>query len=84
MTENTVFIEENVSDNALNELISRAFNTLDRETPSDEGADYKPFYYGFFNGISLIIENTTTYEQTIEALKHLQCKAEDYFIEQTE
>jgi len=47
----------------------------------NEDADFKVLYFGLFNGISLIIENTSTYEQSIEALKQLQRKAEDYYIE---
>ena len=44
-------------------------------------ADFRALYFGLFNGISLIIENTSTYEESIEALKQLQSKAEDYYIE---
>ncbi|MCL2342868.1 MAG: hypothetical protein FWC62_03090 [Firmicutes bacterium] len=61
-------------------LISKAFFAIDRETPSDEGTDYKSLYYGLFNGISLVLEHTSTYEQTVAALKYLQCKAEDAYI----
>jgi len=50
-------------------------------TDKNAEADFKALYFGLFNGISLIIENTSTYEQAIEALKHLQNKAEDYYIE---
>ena len=64
----------------LNGLVSNALFALDAQTPGDRGTDYKPLYYGLFNGISLIMENTHTYEDTIEALKQLQCKAEDYYI----
>jgi len=42
--------------------------------------DYKRVYYKLFNGISGIIENTHTYGQTIQALKYLQCLAEDLYI----
>jgi len=73
---------EDAADNALTERISQALFAIDRETPSDDEADYKPLYYGIFNGISLVIENTHTYEQTIEALKELQRKAEDYYLSQ--
>jgi len=75
-------IKEDVITNAIVGLISQALFTLDRETAGDEGTDYKPLYYGLFNGISLILENTATYEQTVTALKYLQCKAEDAYIEQ--
>jgi len=46
----------------------------------EEKVNFKTLYFGLFNGISLIIENTSTYEQSIEALKQLQRKAEDYYI----
>ncbi|MCL2409328.1 MAG: hypothetical protein FWC96_06905 [Oscillospiraceae bacterium] len=49
--------------------------------PNSEEVDFKKLYLGLFNGISLVIENTFTYEQSIEALKQLQRKAEDYYIE---
>jgi hypothetical protein len=73
--------EEIVRNIALNRLITQALFTLDGKTGGDEGVNYKPLYYGLFNGISAIIENALTYEQTIEALKQLQLKAEDFYIE---
>ena len=66
----------------LDNPILQAFLALDKATPSDEGMDYKPLYYDLYRGIGLIIDHTITYEQTIEALKVLQCKAEEYFISQ--
>jgi len=62
--------------------ILQAILSLGKTLPGDGGTDYKALYYGIFSGISLIIENTTTYEQTIDALKVLQCKAEDFYISQ--
>ena len=53
---------------------------MKENVPNNE-ADFKTLYFGLFNGISLIIENTFTYEQSIEALKQLQSKAEDYYVE---
>lgn len=76
----TTPIEDN--DFALNDPVLQAIFALDKVTSSDEGEDYKTLYYGLFRGISLIIENTNTYEQTVEALKVLQYKAEDYYISQ--
>lgn len=77
-----VSVDETILSNTLTEIISQALFTLDEETPSDAGTDYKPLYYGLFNGISLILENTTTYAQTIAALKHLQRNAEEAFVSQ--
>ncbi|MCL2408281.1 MAG: hypothetical protein FWC96_01510 [Oscillospiraceae bacterium] len=48
---------------------------------NSEEVNFKTLYFGLFNGISLIIENTFTYEQSIDALKQLQRKAKDYYIE---
>jgi hypothetical protein len=56
------------------------FFVLDQETPRDDDTDYKPLYYGLYNGISLIIDNTHAYNQTIAALKELQWRAEDAYI----
>jgi hypothetical protein len=82
--DNDISIGEAILSNAITEVILKAFNALDKETPSDTEIDYKPLYYGLFNGISAILENTTTYEQTVAALKYLQCKAEEAYIEQGE
>ena len=60
--------------------IMNTFFALDRETPGDEDADYKKLYFGLFNGISLVIENTRTHKQAVEALKQLQCMAEDFYV----
>ena len=75
-------LENEDIDSALNDPIFQALLALDKAALGDEGADYKTLYYGLFRGISLIIENTATYEQTIDALKVLQCKAEDFYISQ--
>ena len=64
------------------EEIAQSLFALDEETATDEGEDYKASYYKFFNGISAVIENMqhATNEQTIEALKYLQCCMEDFHI----
>lgn len=71
------------ANNTLIEAISKAILSIDFETPSDEGENYKPLYYGIYNGISLILEHKKiyTYDQVIAALKHLQCLAEDAYID---
>lgn len=51
------------------------------ERPSED-ADYKPLYYGLFNGITTVIKTADNYEQAIAALKQLQSDAEDAYIEQ--
>ena len=60
--------------------IAESIFALDAKTASDAGENYKQSYYGLFNGISAIIENTHTHEQVIKALKHLQCLAEEFHI----
>jgi len=82
MIDNNDEIKDEGFDNTLDNPILQAFFALDEATPGDEGVDYRRLYYDLFRGISLIIEHTTTYEQTIEALKVLQCKAEDFYISQ--
>jgi len=55
----------------------------DAASSNDEDDDdelYRVLYLKMFNGISLIRDNTDTYEQTVDALKILQCKAEEYYI----
>jgi len=54
---------------------------MKENVPDSEKVDFQTLYLGLFNGISLIIENTFTYEQSIDALKQLQGKAEDYYID---
>jgi len=73
--------DEDTENDPINPIF-QALLALDKATPSDEGTDYKPLYYDLYRGITLIIEHTDTYEQTIEALKVLQCKAEDFYISQ--
>lgn len=84
MTEYVLPTEEAIAQNIITGLVSRALFALDQQTQSDEGTDYKPLYYGLFNGITSIVRNADTYEQTIAALKHLQCFAEDAYIEQAD
>ena len=80
MTEYTMPTEEAIANNAATGLISGALFLLDKQTPRDEGIDYKTLYYGMFNGVTSILRNAVTYEQTIAALKQLQCEAEDFYI----
>ena len=75
-------IEDEDTDNDPINPIFQILHAIDKATQSDEGTDYKPLYYDLYRGITLIIENTDTYEQTIAALKVLQCKAEDFYISQ--
>ena len=60
-------------------LISNAILAMENQTPSDEGINYKPLYYGLFNGITDIIREADTYEEAVNALKQLQCAAEEFF-----
>jgi hypothetical protein len=76
--------DEATLNNLINSSIVHALSALDQETPSDAGTNYKPFYYGLFNSISLILENTHTYTQMAAALRYLQCQAEDAFIAQAD
>jgi len=62
------------------EHIAQSLFALDAKTATDQGENYKRSYYGLFNGISAVIENTQTYEETVKALKHLQCIAEEFHI----
>jgi len=72
--ENISFDEEEFH-NALDELSS-----LEDATLTDEEAVYRTLCFKLFSGIHLIRKNTHTYEQAIDALKVLQCKAEDFYI----
>lgn len=82
MAEYIIPSEETITQNIENFLISHAIFELDKQTPSDEGTNYKPLYYGIFNGVTSIIENAATYQQAIAALKQLQSMAENAYIEQ--
>ena len=62
------------------EDIVQSLFALNEETATDQGEDYKESYYKLFNGISAVIENTHTHEQSINALKHLQCLVEEFHI----
>ena len=72
--------EEAVAHNVLTGIISHTLFVLDKQTPDDKATNYKPLYYGLFNGITTIIRDATTYEQAMDALKQLQCEAEDAYI----
>jgi len=82
MSEGNMLIDENNRAKDLSAMISQTLLSLDIETSSDDEINYKRLYYGLFNGISLILENTGTYSQAVEALKDLQCKAEEAYISQ--
>ena len=84
MAEYILPTEETITKNILSLIISQALFMLDKNTPSDKGTNYKPLYYGLFNGITAILEHAATYEQTVAALKQLQCEAENAYIEQEE
>jgi len=71
-----------VNNNDLAKLVSDILFVIDAETSGDDGIDYRHLYLGLFNGISLVIENAKSYQEVIDALKELQCKAEDYYISQ--
>lgn len=72
------------ADQIVSNRICRALFELDKHTSSDDGADYKPLYTSLYKGITAIIENTSTYDETIAALKQLQREAEELYIEQGE
>ena len=74
-------IDESIESDELYDIFMQFIHAV-RDGSSDEDTDYKSQYYGLFNGISLIIENTNTYTQTIAALKHLQRMAEEAYINQ--
>ena len=76
--------EETIKQNIMDTFINRTFFALDSQTSSDEETDYKPLYYGLFNGITSIVKNAATYDEAIAALKQLQSMAEDNFVEQGE
>jgi hypothetical protein len=84
MTEYVLPTEDAIAHNIMTGIISSALFVLDKKTPSDVGVDYKHLYYGIFNGLTTILRNATTYEQAMDAIKQLQCEAEDAYIEQGE
>ncbi len=75
--------DEAVLSNSITALIVQTLSAIDQGTVSDDETNYKPLYYGLFNGISLILENVHTYIEVVTALKFLQCKAENLYIEGT-
>ena len=77
-----ITINEEAIRNIQNFKMSKILSALDQNTPSDDSINYKPLYYGMFQGITAIIKNTRTYEETIDALKQLQNEAENAYIEQ--
>ena len=54
---------------------------LDRKEAARDATAYRIGYNKLFSGIDVIIKNTHTHEQTIAALKYLQIRAEEHFIE---
>ncbi len=73
-------VEDAPMDKALTAEILKAFAALDENTPSDWDVDYKPLYYGLFNGISVILKSNTINYQAKLALEMLQCKTEEFFM----
>ena len=63
-----------------NNHIVECENNRAAATSADEELSYKKLYFGLFNGINLIIEKNSSRKQTIEALKQLQCKAEEFYV----
>jgi hypothetical protein len=84
MAEYTTPTERDIEKGIKDSLALQALLALDKQTQNDEGIDYKPLYRGMYKGVTGIIQNTNTYEQTIAALKILQCLAEDAYINQGE
>lgn len=84
MSKFIVHSEEANTQKVMTHLITNALFTLNKKAPGDDGTNYKPLYYGLYNGIFTIIENAHTYEEVITALKQLQSKAEDAYIEQAD
>ncbi|MCL1807612.1 MAG: hypothetical protein FWG31_07930 [Oscillospiraceae bacterium] len=77
-------MEEAAAQNALNGLITQTLFMLDQQTGKDQNTNYKPLYYGLFNGISAIIEKARTLEQAVAMLKQLQSEAEERYVMQAE
>lgn len=77
-----VTIKEAMAVNLQTYRITKALFMLKENTPADDDINYKSLYYGMFNGITTILEDTHTYEEAITALKQLQAKAEDAYVKQ--
>lgn len=78
---NSTYSEDAPIEKALTAEILKAFDFLDKSTPSDWDVDYKPLYYGLFNGISAILKSDTINYQARLALEMLQCKMEEVFMQ---
>ena len=92
MSENYIYVEKAIANN-VNRCISQTLSAIDNATLRDENTDYKSLYYFLFNGISDILALKSKFTditcdrihlETIEALKKLQCNAEELFLKQTE
>ena len=73
----------NADPNEIARLVTQALFVMDAQTSGDKNTNYKPLYFGLFNGITSVIQETNTYGQAISALKQLQCAAEDACIRQS-
>lgn len=92
MSENIIYLEKAIASD-MNRGISQTISEIDNAILSDENTDYKPLYYFLFNGISKILAFKSKctditcdriYLETVDALKKLQCEAEELFLRQTE
>ncbi len=89
---NSMSLKEAANQNTVNGLITQALLELDSATPDDEGVNYKPLYYYLFNGISDVLNKKESiygafdpvFSVIINALKKLQCGAEDLIMKQGE
>ena len=54
---------------------------IDEKEAAKDAEAYRVGYCKLFNGIGEIIKNAHTHKQAIEALKYLQMRAEEHFIE---
>ena len=77
------FPTEYEEDARIQEALAEILRSLSEPNGSgDTEIDYTSLYHGLFNGISLILDNTTTYEQTTAALKQLLLMAEEAYLRQ--
>lgn len=86
MSDNNIYLEKFIP-NLVNGRTLQTLSAIDNATLNDENMDYKSLYYFLFNGISDVlalnkkyINGDQIYLETIDALKKLQCEAEELFI----
>ena len=63
------------------EEIEDVASEIDKNEVARDAEAYRSGYKKLFNGIEEIIRYTHTHEQTISALKYLQIRTEEHFIE---